>query len=84
MMFDGFRSRWSTPLSWMAARPAQSCWETSSALSMERRPMRRISDFRSSPSMYSMERNGRPSASPMSNTRQTFGWATWRARRTSP
>ena len=39
---------------------------TSSALSGGRRPMRLSSEARSSPSTYSIERKGRPSASPMS------------------
>ena len=84
MMFCGFRSRWITPRSCAAARPAQSLRAVSSALSAGRRPMRVSSDARSSPSTYSMEMNGIPSTSPMSYTRQTFGCETCRATRTSP
>ena len=57
MMLAGFRSRCSTPLSWAAARPAHSRRAISSALSPGRRPMRRSSERRSSPSTYSIERN---------------------------
>ena len=47
------------------------------------RPMRRSSEPRSSPSTYSMDRKRWPSTSPTSWTRQTAGWVTWRAMRTS-
>ena len=43
------------------ASPAQSCRAISIALSRGRRPMRRSSDARSSPSTYSIERNCWPS-----------------------
>ena len=56
MMLAGFRSRCSTPLSCAAASPAQILRAISSALSEGRRPMRRSSDDRSSPSTYSIER----------------------------
>ena len=83
MMLAGLRSRCSTPRSCAAANPAQSCRAISSALSSGSRPMRRSSDARSSPSTYSIVRNGSPSASPMSYTRHTFGCDTCRAMRTS-
>ena len=56
----GFRSRCSTPRSCAAAMPAQSCRASSIALSCGIRPMRRSSEARSSPSMYSMVRKRRP------------------------
>ena len=40
MMFCGLRSRWITPRSWAAARPAHSLRAVSSALSAGSRPMR--------------------------------------------
>ena len=55
--FAGLRSRWMTPRSCAAARPAHSRRAISRALSRGRRPMRRRSVARSSPSMYSIERN---------------------------
>ena len=57
MTLAGFRSRWSTPRSCAAARPAQSWRAISSALSSGSRPIRRSSDDRSSPSTYSIVRN---------------------------
>ena len=48
-----------------------------------KRPIRRSSDARSSPSMNSIVRKTRPCTSPTSYTRQTFGWETLRALRTS-
>ena len=53
------------------------------ALSLGRRPMRRSSEARSSPSTNSIEMKWRPSASAMSWTRQMLGWVTWRARTSS-
>ena len=66
MMFAGFRSRWTTPRSWAAARPAQICRASSIARPAGKRPMRRSSDARSSPSTYSIDRNVCPSISPTS------------------
>src|ERR1700739_753302 len=83
MMFAGFRSRCTTPRSCSAASPAQICRAISTALSWGSLPMRRTSEERSSPSTYSIVRNGKPSAAPISNIRQTFGCDTWRATRTS-
>ena len=58
--FAGLRSRCSTPRSCAAASPAHSWRATSSALAGGSRPMRRSSDARSSPSMYSIVRKTRP------------------------
>jgi hypothetical protein len=52
--FAGFRSRCTKPRSCAAASPAQRSRASASALSGGRRPMRRSSDARSSPSTYSM------------------------------
>ena len=59
MTLAGLRSRWTTPRSCAAARPAQIWRAISSARSSGKRPMRRSSEARSSPSTYSIERNVR-------------------------
>jgi hypothetical protein len=66
MTLAGFRSRCSTPLSWAAARPAQSCRAIWMPLSFGRRPMRFSSESRSSPSMNSIEMKCSPLSSTMS------------------
>ena len=81
--FAGFRSRCKTPRWCAAARPAQSCRAMSVALSSGNRPMRLSDVARSSPSTNSIDRKMCPSTSPMSCTRQMFGWDTCRAVRTS-
>src|SRR5262249_47270907 len=63
--------------------PAQIFRVNSIALSCGKRPMRRRSEARSSPSMYSIDRKCSPSTMPRSYTRQTCGCETCRATRTS-
>ena len=81
--FAGFRSRWTSPSSWTACSPARTCRARSMAS-----PRRQPAGLPQHPGqvvagMNSMLRNACPSASPMSYTRQTCGWATCRAAATS-
>ena len=61
MTLAGLRSRWRTPRSWAAARPAQSCRAICEGLILREAADAAQEEARFSPSTYSMEMNCSPS-----------------------
>jgi hypothetical protein len=79
MTFSGFRSRWTTPASCAATRPAAICFAIFSASGTGRRPRSCRTVARSRPSTYGIVMYLMPSTSPRSWMRTTFLCVTCRA-----
>jgi len=78
---DGFRSRWTFPASWIAARPSMSCSALSrrratSKSTAEEAPSPRTHPSQSVPVTSSIVKNHGGASSKISPRRTRFGWVT--------